>query len=104
MEKIRIKFTIRDYYDYIGTNPYYSTYYSTKERMLNSIPKEFKKVGYNIKFKKIENRLYSWMAFYRIHMSLKMQEEQLKNILERYKDMYLFLDNISYKVIINKFN
>ena len=30
MEKYRIAFTVQDYYDYVGTSPYYSI----KERML----------------------------------------------------------------------
>ena len=39
MEKYRIAFTVQDYYDYVGTNPYYSI----KERMLRSIPESLKK-------------------------------------------------------------
>lgn len=94
--KIRINFTIQDYYDYIGTNPYYST----KERMLNSIPEEFKKVGYNIKFK----RLYKgWRCDYRVHMSLRIEEENLKEILNRRKNYSHGLENVSYKLITKHF-
>lgn len=72
--------------------------------MLFSIPEEFKKVGYNIKFKKIAFKAYPWFKQYRVHMSLRMTEEQLKMILKRYKNTFYGMDNISYKIITNKFN
>jgi len=96
MEKYRIAFTIQDYYDYIGTSPYYSI----KERMLQSIPDTFKKNGYNIKFKCIQ---YSWSKYYRVHMSVRMTEEDIKQVLDEYKNTDFKLKNISYKLIIKHF-
>lgn len=95
MEKYRIAFTVQDYYDYVGTNPYYSI----KERMLDSIPDLFKKNGYNIKFKCI--KLYSW--YYRVHMSVRMTEEEIKQVLDWYENASFKLDNVSYKLITKHF-
>ena len=95
MEKYRIAFTVQDYYNYIGTNPYYSI----KERMLQSIPEQFKKNGYNIKFK----RLCSWSTWYRVHMSVRMTEEEIKQVLDWYKDASFKLNNVSYKLITKHF-
>ena len=99
MEKYRIAFTVQDYYDYVGTSPYYST----KERMLQSIPEEFEWNGYNIKFKRVHNKLYPWYTYYRVHMSVKMTEEEIKKVFGEYKNMMFRLDNISYKLIFNRF-
>ena len=93
MEKYRIAFTVQDYYDYVGTNPYYST----KERMLKSIPEKFKQNGYNIKFKKISDKLRPWRTWYRVHMSVRMTEEEIKKVFEIYENIEL--NNISYKLI-----
>ena len=95
MEKYRIAFTVEDYYNYVGTNPYYSI----KERMLHSIPEKFKKNGYNIKFKKLR----SWNNWYRVHMSVRMTEEEIKQVLDWYKDASFKLNNVSYKLIIKHF-
>ena len=102
MEKYRIAFTVQDYYDYVGTSPYYST----KERMLKSIPEEFERNGYNIKFKCIHNilhPLYPWYKYYRVHMSVRMTEEEIKKVLDQYKDASFKLNNISYKLITKHF-
>jgi len=99
MEKYRIAFTVQDYYDYVGTSPYYST----KERMLKSIPKEFEWNGYNIKFKCIHNKIYPWYKYYRVHMSVIMPEEEIKRVLDQYKDASLKFNNISYKLITKHF-
>jgi hypothetical protein len=61
MKKYRINLTVEDYFDYVGTRPFMSV----KDRMLFSLPEEFRK-GYNIKFKKF----HSWHDFYRVHLSL----------------------------------
>ena len=95
MEKYRIAFTVQDYYDYVGINPYYSI----KERMLKSIPEEFEQNGYNIKFKCIHN-LYK---YHRVHMSVSMTEEEIKKVFERYKNTIFELSNISYKLITKHF-
>jgi hypothetical protein len=99
MEKYRITFTVQDYYDYIGTNPRYSI----KERMLESIPDLFKKNGYNIKFKRILNKLYPWYKYYRVHMSVRMTEKEIKQVLDWYKDASFKLNNVSYKLITKHF-
>lgn len=96
MEKVRINFIVADYYDYVGTNPYYSR----KERMLFSIPEQFKKNGYNIKFKTIYNKSFHWFKYYRVHMSLRMSEETLREILLKDEKYYgNIISNVSYKII-----
>lgn len=99
MEKYRIAFTVQDYYDYVGTNPYYST----KERMLESIPDSFRQNGYNIKFKCIHNKLYPWFKYYRVHMSVRMCEKDIKHVLDWYKDSSFKFNNISCKLITKHF-
>ena len=96
MEKYKITFTVEDYYDYIGTSPYYSI----KERMLQSIPEQFKENGYNIKFKTL-HRYYH--KYYRVHMSVKMTEKEIKEVFEEYKNMMFELNNTSYKLITKHF-
>ena len=95
MEKYRISFTVEDYYDYIGTNPCYSL----KKRMLESIPEQFRQSGYNIKFK----TLRGWIRYYRVHMSVKMTEEEIKKVFEEYKNMMFDLNHASYRLITNHF-
>jgi hypothetical protein len=96
MEKYRIAFTVQDYYDYVGTSPYYGV----KERMLHSLPELFKKNGYNIKFKKIKKH---WDTWYRIHMSVKMSEEEIKEVIDWYEYTNFRLYNVSYKLITKHF-
>lgn len=95
MEKYRIAFTVEDYYNYVGTNPYYSI----KERVLHSIPEKFKKNGYNIKFKK----LHSWNDWYRVHMSVRMTEEEIQKVFDWYKETSFCLYNTSCKLINKHF-
>lgn len=102
MEKYRITFTIQDYYDYVGTNPY-NLYYTIKRRMLDSIPDLFKKNGYNIKFKCVHNKLYPWSKYYRVHMSVRMCEKDIKQVLDWYKNASFRLNNVSYKLITKHF-
>jgi hypothetical protein len=99
MEKYRIAFTVQDYYDYVGTNPYYST----KERMLRSIPDLFKINGYNIKFKCIHSELFPWSKYYRVHMSVRMCEKDIKQVLDWHKNASFRLGNVSYKLITKHF-
>ena len=99
MEKYKISFTVQDYFDYVGTSPYYST----KERMLESIPEQFKKNGYNIKFKRVHNKVYPWYKHYRVHMSVRMYEKDIKQVLDWYKNASFRLYNVSYKLITKHF-
>lgn len=94
MEKYRIAFTVRDFFEYSRICPYHST----KERMLKSIPDLFKKNGYNIKFKCVHNDLFPWYTFYRVHISVRMSEEEIKRILNM-NTLY----NVSYKLITKHF-
>ena len=96
MEKYRIAFTVQDYYEYVGTNPHYSI----KKRMLQSIPEEFERNGYNIKFKYI--KLYGY-KYYRIHISVRMTEKDIKQVLDWYKNFNFRLNNVSYKLITKHF-
>lgn len=96
MKKYRVAFTIEDYYDYVGTNPCYSL----KKRMLGSIPEQFRQSGYNIKFKTLR---CPWHKYYRVHMSVKMTEEEIKEVFEEYKNMMFSLNNTSYKLITKHF-
>ena len=99
MEKYRIAFTVQDYYDYVGTNPLYSI----KERMLQSIPDLFKENGYNIKFKKVYSKLCPHNKYYRVHMSVKMCEKDIKQVLDWNKNTSFRLGNVSYKLITKHF-
>jgi hypothetical protein len=99
MEKYRIAFTIQDYYDYVGTNPHYSI----KKRMLQSIPDLFRMNGYNIKFKSVHSELYPWNKYYRVHMSVRMTEKDIKQVLDWYKNANFRLNNVSYKLITKYF-
>ena len=96
MEKYRIAFTVEDYYDYIRTSPCYSI----KECMLQSIPHQFRENGYNIKFKTLHRYCHK---YYRVHMSVKMTEEEIKEVFEEYKNMMFELKNTSYKLITKHF-
>lgn len=95
MEKYRVAFTVEDYYDYVGTNPCYGL----RKRMLESIPEQFRQSGYNIKFK----TLRGWTKYYRVHMSVKMTEEEIKRVFEEYKNMSFELNNSSYRLITKHF-
>ena len=94
--KYRLSFTIQDYYCYIGTNPINC---SVKERVLLSIPDKFRENGYNIKFKTIK----SWNIYYRVHMSVKMSEEEIKRVIKYYENCSHTLSNFSYKLITKHF-
>lgn len=90
MKKYRINLTVEDYFDYVGTHPSMSV----RDRMLFSLPEEFKK-GYNIKFKKF----HSWHDFYRVHLSLITTEEAIQKVIETYKTTMFICNNITYKEI-----
>ena len=66
--------------------------------MLKSIPDLFKDNGYNIKFKCVHNELFPWYTFYRVHISVRMSEEEIKKVLNRnvlYKVSYKLMKIIS---------
>lgn len=95
--KLRINMTVEDYYDYIGTNPYYSK----KERVLQSLPLEFNdsfsNVIYNLKFKEIKS--ITGRRHYRVHFSANMTEEDLLKLLIRYENYCHKPEKVSYRVI-----
>lgn len=90
MKKYRIAFTV-----HIGIDPCCSI----KERILKYIPEKFKENGYNIKFKK----LHSWNNLCRVHMSVRMTEEEIQEIFDQYKKTYFYLYDTSYKLINKHF-
>ena len=94
MKKYRINLTVEDYFDYVGTNPSLST----KDRMLFSLPEEFRN-GYNIKFKVVESNVYPWVRHYRVHLSLITTEETIQKVIERYKTTMYKVNKITYKEI-----
>jgi hypothetical protein len=89
--KYRINFTIEDYYNYVGTNPYLPI----SQKVRQSIPYKFRECGYNLKFKVVKR----WPITYRIHISVKMTESEILEVLEEYKDYCHSLENVSYKEI-----
>lgn len=86
--KYRIKLTVRDYYDYVGTNPYYSKF----QRVKDSIPYEFTKTLYNLKYKIIKSKRYG--KWYRVSFSVKMTESEILSVLDSYKDCCHSLENV----------
>ena len=90
--KYRINFTIEDYYNYVGTNPCLSR----STRVGDSIPYEFYVRGYNLKFKVLR---IGYKTYYRVHISVRMTESEILQVLEKYKSYSHSLENVSYKVI-----
>lgn len=99
MKKYRINLTVEDYFDYVGTNPPLST----KDRMLFSLPEEFRN-GYNIKFKIVKSNVYSWVRHYRVHLSLITDVEVIQKVIERYKTTMYKVNKITYKEIKKVWN
>lgn len=93
--KYRINFTAEDYFDYVGTNPYYPL----KKRVMESIPYEFRDSSYNLKFKIIKDRSWSYKKWYRVHFSVDMEESRILEIFKRYEDYCHKPEEWSYKVI-----
>ena len=63
----------------------------------------FKQNGYNIKFKKISYRLRPWSTWYRVHMSVKMTEEEIQKVFDWHKKASFCLYNTSCKLINKHF-
>lgn len=95
MQKYRVKFTVEDYYDYLGGS---KPYISLRKRLLASIPDEFHKALYNLKFKKI-SKAFSFHTYYRVQFSVKMEENEIVKIFERRKNWCHAPENWSYKPI-----
>ena len=91
--KIRVNLTIEDYFDYLGTHPHYSK----RERVLQSLPYEFRDNLYNLKFKELKS--FTWKRHYRVHFSIDMTEERFLSIIERVKDYCHKPEEVTYKVI-----
>jgi len=72
-----------------------SSYFSKRERIIASLPYELKGL-YNLKFKELKPK--SW-HLYRIHFSVKMTEEELLSILDKYKDFCIKPEDVTYRVI-----
>lgn len=94
--KLRVKLTVEDFYDYLGTNPSMSL----TKRVLQSMPDEFRD-GYNMKFKKVKDswRYHNW---YRVSITVDITEERLQKVLDwNSQCMHKFL-NFSCKPIQHK--
>ncbi len=91
--KYRVNLTIMDYYDYVGTHPSMSL----RDRVLESLPYQFKDSAYNLKFKVL--RTAYWKRNYRVHFTVNMEESKLIKIFEEYKDYCHRAENYSYKVV-----
>ena len=97
--KIRCKFTMQDYYEYIGTSHLVRD--GLVRRVKSSIPNEFHK-GYNLKFKKLDPKKRShsyWNTLYRVSITVDTTEEKIQDFLERQKGYHFQLENFSYKII-----
>ena len=93
-KKYRINLTVEDYFDWVGTNPNLSR----RDRMIESLPEEFNK-GYNIKFKTLKDSVFYWKTVYRVHLSLITTEEEIQNVINRYKSTSFITYKITYKEI-----
>lgn len=93
MEKYRVSFTMLDYFDYVGTDPFYSL----KERVMRSLPYEFRKNLYNLKFKIVKN--FTYKKWYRVHFSVLMEESDIQRVIHSYDDATWKLENVKCKKI-----
>ena len=89
--KIRCKFTMQDYYEYVNRSPNCGLV----DRVKSSIPYEFR-YGYNKKFKKLKN---GYFTDYRVSITVDTKEEKIQDFLERQKSYNFKLDNFSYKIV-----
>ena len=96
--KIRCKFTLQDYYEYIGTSHLVKD--GLVDRVRSSIPYEFR-YGYNMKFKKLKNGYYT---DYRVSITVDTTIEKIESFLERQKSYNFKLDNFSYKIVKRRFS
>lgn len=90
--KIRCKFTVEDYFEYVGSR---GTTSGLVDRVKSSMPSEFRD-GYNMKFKKLKNGYYT---YYRISITVRKSEKQIQDFLEFQKDHCNKANNFSYKII-----
>jgi len=96
MEKIRLNLTVEDYYDYVGTSPYYSTV----KRVIDSLPYEFRK-GYNLKFKMLKKRS-DYRKWYRVHITVVTSLETVEKVLKDNQRYMHRFEDLSYKIIHRK--
>lgn len=96
MEKIRLNLTVEDYYDYVGTNPYYNTL----RRVKDSLPYEFSK-GYNLKFKMLKKISY-YRKWYRVHITVMMPIETLDKVVKDNQTKMHRFEDLSYRIICRK--
>jgi hypothetical protein len=90
--KIRCKFTVDDYFEYVGSR---GTTSGLVQRVKSSMPSEFRD-GYNMKFKKLKNGYYTC---YRISITVRKTEKQIQDFLEFQKNYCNKANNFSYKII-----
>lgn len=90
--KIRCKFTMEDYFEYVGSR---GTTSGLVQRVKSSMPSKFRD-GYNMKFKKLKNGYYTC---YRVSITVDTTEEKIQDFLERQKSYNFKLDNFSYKIV-----
>ena len=93
--KLKVNFTIEDYYSYIGNDP---CYYSPKERVKQSIPGELVNHMYNMRFKILKAKT-PWDKYYRIHCSVNMEESKFITLLKKWENWGHRPKNVTYKVI-----
>lgn len=96
MEKIRLNLTVEDYYDYVGTNPYYSTL----KRVKDSLPYEFRQ-GYNLKFKMLK-KISHYRKWYRVHITVVTSLETIEKVLKDNQGRMHRFEDLSYKIIHRK--
>jgi hypothetical protein len=85
---IRIKLTVRDYYDYVGTYPMYAT----TKRVKSSLPRQLS-VFTSLRYKKIAN------YHYRVTVLVSMTAEELENAKEHIAIFSHLYSNFSLKLI-----
>lgn len=92
--KFRLKFTVGDYYNHVGTG-YRVSYKSYKQRVKDSLPYQFEK-GYNLKFKLVNQ----WGSIaYRVSITLDTTIENINNIIEYNSKIMFQFSNFSYKPV-----
>lgn len=90
--KALFKLTTEDYFSYVGTSPNYST----KRRVIDSLPMELDK-GQIIKYKKLNIHRHS--KWYRVHVIADITTEQYERMLRDNTQNMKKFENFSYKLI-----
>ena len=87
--------TVEDYYDYVGTRPFYSI----RNRAIDSLPLEFRNDLYNFKFKRIKGRWHKW---YRVSFSIDTTQEEIEYVLKENETFMHQFEDMVYKPIKHK--